>query len=83
VLEVGPIDRGGGREVQAVAPRRSWNLLLPARTASLFALRTRAASFGAGVVLFLFGFYAASTGAATPIDQLMTAAAHTIAHPHG
>lgn len=51
--------------------------------ASLFAVRSRAASVGAAAVVFLFGFYAASTGAAGPIDQLMTSAAHSLAQMRG
>jgi small neutral amino acid transporter SnatA (MarC family) len=50
--------------------------------ASVFAVRNRSASVGAGVVLFLFGFYAATTGAATPVNQLMATFAHTLAQLH-
>lgn len=45
-----------------------------------FAIRSKAASFGAAAVVFLFGFYAASTGAAKPVNQLMASLAQTIAH---
>jgi hypothetical protein len=51
--------------------------------ASVFAVRSRAASLGGAAVVFLFGFYAASTGAAGPIDQLMTSLAHSVAQMRG
>jgi hypothetical protein len=51
--------------------------------ASFFAVRSRATSFGAALVVFLFGFYAAATGAAHPINQLMTSAAQSLAHMRG
>ncbi|MFJ2636003.1 hypothetical protein ACIO6U_29185 [Streptomyces sp. NPDC087422] len=47
--------------------------------ASLFAIRSRATNLGAAAVVFLFGFYAAATGMAGPINDLMTSAAHTLA----
>jgi hypothetical protein len=47
--------------------------------ASVFAVRTKAASLGGAAVLFLFGFYAAATGAAHPINQLMASIAHALA----
>jgi hypothetical protein len=34
-------------------------------------------------VVFLFGFYAATSGMAAPIDHFMTSAAHTIAQIRG
>jgi hypothetical protein len=51
--------------------------------ASFLAVRSRAASFGAAVVVFLFGFYAATTGAAGPINHLMASAAQTLANIRG
>lgn len=51
--------------------------------ASLFAVRSRATSVGAAIVVFLFGFYAAATGMAGPIDHFMTGAAHTLARMRG
>ncbi|MET9218685.1 hypothetical protein ABZX65_07865 [Streptomyces sp. NPDC003300] len=47
-------------------------------TGTALALRYKATSFGAAVVVFLFGFYAAATGAAQPITQLVTAAAQAV-----
>ncbi|WP_327291474.1 hypothetical protein [Streptomyces sp. NBC_01198] len=47
--------------------------------ASYVAVRSRATSFGGAVVVFLFGFYAASSGGAKPINQLMASVAQTIA----
>jgi hypothetical protein len=47
--------------------------------ASLFAVRSRATSAGAAAVVFLFGFYAAATGAAGPINDLMGSLAHSVA----
>ncbi|WP_329176055.1 hypothetical protein [Streptomyces sp. NBC_01477] len=47
--------------------------------ASAFAIRAKSTSFGAALVVFLFGFYAAATGAAGPIDQVMTSVAQSIA----
>lgn len=51
--------------------------------ASFFAVRSRSASAGAALVVFLFGFYAASTGAAGPINNAMASLAQSIAHMHG
>jgi hypothetical protein len=51
--------------------------------ASFFAVRSRAASFGAAAVVFLFGFYAATTGAAGPINHFMAGAAQTLAQMRG
>jgi hypothetical protein len=51
--------------------------------ASVFAVRSRATTAGAAAVVFLFGFYAAATGAAGPIDQLMTSLAHSLAQARG
>ena len=48
--------------------------------ASFFAVRSRATSFGGTLVVFLFGFYTAATGAATPINQFMASVAQTIAN---
>jgi hypothetical protein len=47
--------------------------------ASVFAIRAKSTSFGAALVVFLFGFYAAATGAAGPINDLMANLAHSIA----
>lgn len=44
--------------------------------ASVLAVRTRSANGGAAVALFLFGFFAAGTGAYEPIRDLVTAFAH-------
>jgi hypothetical protein len=46
---------------------------------TFLAVRTKSASFPAAAVVFLFGFYAAATGAAKPINQLMASVAQTIA----
>lgn len=46
---------------------------------TFLAVRTKAASFPAAAVVFLFGFYAAATGAAKPINQFMASLAQTIA----
>jgi hypothetical protein len=51
--------------------------------ATYFAVRSRATSAGAAVVVFLFGFYAAATGAAGPINDLMASTAHAIAQMRG
>ncbi|MBY8877473.1 hypothetical protein [Actinacidiphila acidipaludis] len=51
--------------------------------ASFFAVRSRATSGGAALVVFLFGFYAAATGAAGPINEFMASAAHTLAQMRG
>jgi hypothetical protein len=47
--------------------------------ASALAVKTRAAGGGAATVLFLFGFFAAGTGAYEPIHNLVQAAADTLA----
>lgn len=47
--------------------------------ASFFAIKSRSTSFGAALVVFLFGFYVAATGAAQPIDNVMANLAHTLA----
>ncbi|MEV6004077.1 hypothetical protein AB0M25_33680 [Streptomyces griseomycini] len=39
--------------------------------ASVFAVKTRSTGAGAAVVLFLFGFFAAGTGAYEPIRDLV------------
>jgi hypothetical protein len=51
--------------------------------ATFFAVRSRSTSAGAAVVVFLFGFYAAATGAAGPINDLMASTAHAIAQMRG
>ncbi|MFJ2632722.1 hypothetical protein ACIO6U_12335 [Streptomyces sp. NPDC087422] len=47
--------------------------------ASLFAIRSRATNVLAAAVVFLFGFYAAASGMAGPINDLMASVAHTLA----
>ncbi|MCD0482798.1 hypothetical protein LO771_10405 [Streptacidiphilus sp. ASG 303] len=47
--------------------------------AAFFLLKSRAVSVGAAAVLFLFGFFAAGTGAYGPITQLCAALAHSLA----
>ncbi|QNA74182.1 hypothetical protein C8250_021745 [Streptomyces sp. So13.3] len=47
--------------------------------AAVFALKVKSTSFGAALVLFLFGFFAASTGASGPINDAFTSFAHFIA----
>ncbi|MFF6955277.1 hypothetical protein [Streptomyces sp. NPDC008317] len=47
--------------------------------ASVFAVRSKSANVLAAAVLFLFGFYAAASGMAGPINDFMTSAAHTLA----
>ncbi|WP_055620604.1 hypothetical protein [Streptomyces sp. JHA19] len=47
--------------------------------ASAFAVKTRAAGGAAATVLFLFGFFAAGTGAYEPIHNLVQAAADALA----
>jgi hypothetical protein len=47
--------------------------------ASYFAIRAKATSVGAALVVFLFGFYAAATGAAHPVNQVMASIAQAIA----
>jgi hypothetical protein len=46
--------------------------------ASFFAIRARATSVGAAVVVFLFGFYVAATGAAKPINQAIASLAQSL-----
>ncbi|MFJ7180991.1 hypothetical protein ACIQXA_32380 [Streptomyces massasporeus] len=46
--------------------------------ASVFAVKTRSAGGGAAVVLFLFGFFAAGTGAYEPIHNLVQASADAL-----
>ncbi|WP_030153747.1 hypothetical protein OG974_20820 [Streptomyces sp. NBC_00597] len=43
--------------------------------ASFFVLKTKAAGAGAAIVLFLFGFFTAGTGAYEPITNLVQSAA--------
>ncbi|MEE4546186.1 hypothetical protein V2S66_29990 [Streptomyces sp. V4-01] len=50
---------------------------------SFFAVRSKATNIVAAAVVFLFGFYAASSGLAGPVDQFMTGAAHTLAQIRG
>jgi hypothetical protein len=47
--------------------------------ASAFAVRTKSAGGGAAIVLFLFGFFTAGTGAYEPIHNLVQASADAIA----
>ncbi|MFF4916460.1 hypothetical protein [Streptomyces tendae] len=47
--------------------------------ASALAVRTKSAGGGAALVLFLFGFFAAGTGAYEPIHNLVQASADAIA----
>ncbi|MEU1165347.1 hypothetical protein ABZ372_34580 [Streptomyces sp. NPDC005921] len=47
--------------------------------ASAFAVKTKSAGGFAAVVLFLFGFFAAGTGAYEPIHNLVQAAADAAA----
>jgi curli biogenesis system outer membrane secretion channel CsgG len=47
--------------------------------ASALAVKTKSAGGGAAVVLFLFGFFAAGTGAYEPIHNLVQASADAIA----
>jgi hypothetical protein len=46
---------------------------------SVFAVRTKSAGGGAAIVLFLFGFFTAGTGAYEPIHNLVQASADAIA----
>ncbi|MEV7081551.1 hypothetical protein AB0N88_23930 [Streptomyces sp. NPDC093516] len=46
--------------------------------ASVFAVKTKSAGGGAAVVLFLFGFFAAGTGAYEPIHNLVQASADAL-----
>ncbi|MFF4964665.1 hypothetical protein [Streptomyces sp. NPDC001037] len=46
--------------------------------ASAFAVKTKSAGGGAALVLFLFGFFAAGTGAYEPIHNLVQASADAL-----
>ncbi|MGW4878922.1 hypothetical protein ACWEPI_20465 [Streptomyces sp. NPDC004262] len=46
--------------------------------ASAFAVKTKSAGGAAALVLFLFGFFAAGTGAYEPIHNLVQAAADSL-----
>ncbi|MFF9772025.1 hypothetical protein ACF1GT_36655 [Streptomyces sp. NPDC014636] len=46
--------------------------------ASAFAVKTRSAGGGAALVLFLFGFFTAGTGAYEPIHNLVQASAEAL-----
>lgn len=46
--------------------------------ASFFAVKTKSAGGGAAIVLFLFGFFAAGTGAYEPIHNLVQASADAL-----
>ncbi|MFF9116258.1 hypothetical protein ACF09Y_11750 [Streptomyces massasporeus] len=46
--------------------------------ASIFAVKTKSAGGGAALVLFLFGFFAAGTGAYEPIHNLVRASADAL-----
>ncbi|GAA4296892.1 hypothetical protein GCM10023086_10780 [Streptomyces venetus] len=46
--------------------------------ASAFAVKTRSAGGGAALVLFLFGFFTAGTGAYEPIHNLVQASADAL-----
>ncbi|WP_258199108.1 hypothetical protein, partial [Streptomyces sp. A244] len=46
--------------------------------ASALAVKTKSAGGGAAIVLFLFGFFAAGTGAYEPIHNLVEACADTL-----
>ncbi|ARZ68743.1 hypothetical protein M1P56_24620 [Streptomyces sp. HU2014] len=45
---------------------------------TVFLLRSRTVGTGAALVLFLFGFFTAGTGAAEPITRMCAALLHTI-----
>ncbi|WP_330348741.1 hypothetical protein [Streptomyces sp. NBC_00582] len=47
--------------------------------ASAFAVRTKSAGGGAALVLFMFGFFTAGTGAYEPIHNLVQASADALA----
>ncbi|MFJ3137074.1 hypothetical protein ACIPK5_14340 [Streptomyces sp. NPDC086843] len=47
--------------------------------ASALAVKTKSAGGGAAIVLFLFGFFTAGTGAYEPIHNLVQASADAIA----
>ena len=51
--------------------------------ASFFAVRSKSTSFSGALVVFLFGFYAAATGAAHPINQFMASLAQALANMRG
>ncbi|MCX5170500.1 hypothetical protein [Streptomyces antibioticus] len=46
--------------------------------ASVFAVKTKSAGGGAALVLFLFGFFAAGTGAYEPIHNVVQASADAL-----
>ncbi|TXS40169.1 hypothetical protein EAO75_34750 [Streptomyces sp. uw30] len=46
--------------------------------ASAFAIKTKSAGGGAALVLFLFGFFAAGTGAYEPIHNMVQASADAL-----
>ncbi|MGW0370747.1 hypothetical protein ACWDZW_17900 [Streptomyces coeruleorubidus] len=46
--------------------------------ASVFAVKTKSAGGGAAIILFLFGFFAAGTGAYEPIHNLVQASADAL-----
>ncbi|WBB58475.1 hypothetical protein O7599_22905 [Streptomyces sp. WMMC500] len=46
--------------------------------AAFFAVRTKATGAGAALVVFLFGFFAAGTGAYEPIRDLVQATADAV-----
>ncbi|MBR8643006.1 hypothetical protein KEF29_36040 [Streptomyces tuirus] len=46
--------------------------------ASFFAVKTKSAGGGGAIVLFLFGFFAAGTGAYEPIHNLVQASADAL-----
>ncbi|MGV9419833.1 hypothetical protein ACWDO6_20310 [Streptomyces sp. NPDC003674] len=46
--------------------------------ASAFAVKTRSAGGGAALVLFLFGFFVAGTGAYEPIHNIVQASADAL-----
>ncbi|WP_031077523.1 hypothetical protein [Streptomyces sp. NRRL S-118] len=47
-------------------------------TASIFAVKTKSTGGGAALVLFLFGFFTAGTGAYEPIHNLVQASADAL-----
>jgi hypothetical protein len=46
--------------------------------ASVFAVKSKSAGGGAAIVLFLFGFFAAGTGAYDPIHNVVSACADAL-----
>ncbi|MFI6345184.1 hypothetical protein [Streptomyces sp. NPDC050560] len=48
--------------------------------ASALAVKTKSAGGGAAIVLFLFGFFAAGTGAYEPIHNLVQAGAEALSN---